>query len=960
MDSLLEKLDPLSSKRRTTYKKVFEPQEEEETQQISNSPPPPILGNGFLFQNSTIDKVRSRLRNAEDGANEVQQKEQEQEQEQETQLNQTQVIADLYEGAEELEEQNKERVRLPLSKKTSSASQEKTQVIPWAPTVEGVENNVEQGTDIHEEKTQQVPNEISYDQKTQAIQSFQQTEVEPLTQRISEPERTLDVPTYAATSEDQLDTQEQNPITQLDISNSLLFQATDSGIPKSPPQRLKMHDIEKELEEKRQERDHRRNIEYRAPEKPVNVKRVFSKEAFLKNFDEESSSEDELIELRSRDLEKKHTEKDKSTLENTTESSQRQRVFSVYEYKLKGELDSKRCIQLDDDEDESDEDVEVPLSRVSKATVLDIKARRSKQEPLSKIKQKKTTLNDLICTLKKASKKQITDHQNELMKSRGYKLEDIEKQKEEIENLLEQEIARNKRLARRENEEDNSNDLEDRSYGSGNESENSAFSDIEFSGDSESDDGQEDDMNNDDERVQKEKTQEAGDSDNISAQEDHSDEEDEDSIQKGRTKNHKMLPAEDSDSEHDDTLPRNIIDLGPYGNNLQVNHEEDMENLPPSDSAEIDAAEEEKTNELIMEKIRKIEMRKKKKEQRLKDMKAKGLNKMLEMEAEESEDEWKGVGGVDGDLSDEHDSDLEEMIDDFTKSNENFDDVRQLLAKENKELDEKMVNKILYDIKNGGFRKRGRNALDLELSDDEDEDLRNYRLKRRELMKKSRIEGKDKEKAFRNAKSKAFLESMVDDIDESKNPFGDPEMDVEDNTDVDTQENDYPKNKEKNTLSQEFVQRSLSFLSNNNSSREFELGEQITLGDEEQDVSSLKRNSSIHALHNSSSPIKEDLEKENQDEDFITLPNFKPPSLIKSLAGGFDPNNKFQSGKKTVTVSKSYRAVGGSRSSITYFGKMRKLVGPKNRNSTLYKGPRPASKPTMGKLWESQQNSFDT
>lgn len=955
MDSLLDKLDPLSSRRRTTYKKVFEPQDEEETQQTPNSPPP-VLGSGFLFQNSTINKVRNRLRTAENESNELQQAEQEPEET--SQLNQTQVITDLYEGAEELEGQNEGRMQIPTTEKTDSVLQEKTQVISPVPTVEEIKNNVEQGTDIHEEKTQRIPNEVASDQKTQPIQSFKQTEVQLNTQRISNPGRSLDVSTYVASNENQLDTQEQNSITQLDTNKSLLFQSTVSDIRKSP-QKLKLHEIEKELEGD-QEGEHRRNTEYRAPEKSLNTKRVFSKEAFLKNFDEDSGSEDELLDFENRDSENKNTEKDRNTSEKTDGSNQSQRALSAYEYKLKSELDSKKCIELDDDDDESDENAEIPLSRVSKATVLDIKARKSRQEPLSKMKQQKTTLNDLIRTLKKASKKQITDHQNELMKSRGFKLEDIEKQKEEIENLLEQEIARNKKLARREKDERNSDDPEDKSYDSGNESDNSAFSDIEFSGDSELDHGQVDEMNTDDEGLEKETVQEAGDNDDISAKENHIDEEDEGSIQKGRTKIHKTRLLEDTDSENDDTLPRNIIDLGPYGNNLQVTQEENSEAAAAPASTEIEAAEGERTNELIMEKLRNIEMKKKKKEERLKEMKAKGLTKMLEMEAEESEDEWKGVGGVDGDLSDEHDSDLEEMIDDLTKTNENFDDVRQLLAKENKELDEKMVNKILYDIKNGGFRKRGRSSLDLELSDDEDEDLRNYRLKRRELMRQSRIEDKDKEKAFRNAKSKAFLESIVDDIDESKNPFGDPEMDIEENTDVDTQEKYSPTNKTKNTLSQEFVQRSLSFLSNNDSSREFELGKHINLGDEEQDISSLKRNSSIHALHTSSSPIKGDLEQENQDEDFIALPNFRPPSLIKSLAGGVDPNNKFQSGKKTVTVSKSYRAVGGSRSSITYFGKMRKLVGPKNRNNTLSKGPRPASKPAMGKLWESQQNSFDT
>lgn len=44
-------------------------------------------------------------------------------------------------------------------------------------------------------------------------------------------------------------------------------------------------------------------------------------------------------------------------------------------------------------------------------------------------------------------------------------------------------------------------------------------------------------------------------------------------------------------------------------------------------------------------------------------MERRGLKNIIEGEAEESEDEWKGLGGVDGEVSDVANSEDERMID---------------------------------------------------------------------------------------------------------------------------------------------------------------------------------------------------------------------------------------------------------------------------------------------------------
>ncbi|AQZ14011.1 MRC1 (YCL061C) [Zygosaccharomyces parabailii] len=940
MESIIENLKLLPNHRRTTYRKVPEPNDE--TRVIAGSQPD-ILGKGFLFQNDTVNRVRERLMKNE------------MEEEQGTEESSGTIrFSDLYEGADDLEDN--EIICEAVRRKPV---EQNTQVIPQ--TCQTGTRKEEIIEDIARRKQKRsLEGKKLHSKIERASQS---------TQKIDEDEETQLVP--QTTNEDELrndptllneDSCNALQITQLDVNESLLFQATMSDNPRNSFG-LKTHEVQKKLDEENQKKNLKANKKYKKPSEPLNSKPtssnkpVFSKETFLEDFDEATSSEDETANIHKGCYTKVQHEEPHKKLNKNLKKNEKQSLFSVYEHRLKLELDCRRCIALDNDE-QSDCSVTLPSSRTSKATVLEIKARRSRQEALDKTKRKRTTTNELISTLKRASKKQVSNHQKELIERRGYRLEDIEKQKEEVENLLEQEIARNKRIAQREKEETKKGICDHEPYCSASEAEDVRFSD---------DDSHEDNSENNAEvediisTGQEDFLNDKGDNEKEIKEDDKDkDQEDDENYipKKRRDKGYKTPTVKDYYSDEEHAIPRNVINLGPYGNNLEMNTRNTSIDKKESFKASQNVpTENELERELLIDKIRRSEEKQKIREQKFKDLKAAGLMRLFEMEAEESDDEWHGIGGKDGEGSEEYDSDLEEMIDDFTKSNENFDDIRQLLVKENKEMDEKMITKILYDIKNGGFRKRGRNALELDLSDNEDEDLRAYRLKRREIVRKSRLESKSNDKGLKNSKSKAFLESMLEDIDEPKNPFGEGEEEKEGRTELYAQETDVNHNSKKYTISQAFVQQSLSFLNTTGDSEEFEMGGAVENLNKEHDISSLKKNSSIHTFHPSSPPH---VAEEINDEDFMTLSHFKSPSLARSFTAGADPNSKFQSGEKTVTVSKSYRAVGGTRSSITYFGKIRKLVAPKRKPASFSGEPNRLSNSNIGKLLESQENSFET
>ena len=134
--------------------------------------------------------------------------------------------------------------------------------------------------------------------------------------------------------------------------------------------------------------------------------------------------------------------------------------------------------------------------------------------------------------------------------------------------------------------------------------------------------------------------------------------------------------------------------------------------------------------------------------------------------AEESDDEYAGLGGAsDDDGNDEEDEDDREMIDHDTQVGKGDEGkLAGMYADRERKDDEAAVSKLLKDITTGALRrKRGAND-DLDLSDEEDAVARRREAKRREFAKMRRELLKDEAvgKIAEDIKKEAFLKSIED------------------------------------------------------------------------------------------------------------------------------------------------------------------------------------------------------
>ncbi|SMN20093.1 similar to Saccharomyces cerevisiae YCL061C MRC1 S-phase checkpoint protein required for DNA replication [Maudiozyma saulgeensis] len=803
--------------------------------------------------------------------------------------------------------------------------------------------------------------------------------------------------------------------------------------------KLKIHGIQKMLEEEDKQREKAKMVEYKRPIKKTVVKLNFSKDDFLADFDDsdgessdtsvkeelkmierkpinmEEQFEKELDEFEDSGNVNKTNEEEEFESKPTTELENRPPFHITglinYETELKKEIHSDQYINLEDDSSDSDSSQLKP-SHASKASLLNIRVRLSKNATLKKkLQQTKSTPNKLFNSLMQANQKQILEHRKGIIEAKGLDISMIEKEKDIVENLLEQEILRNKKIRKREKEQEEMIDAEgemDFDY-SDNELEGSDVTDNEGS------------INQEDGNIDSA----AMDTNGLDYSSDNNDEvdvvaldkeDDDDIIPSKKSKKMKALHivgVEESDDDDNHPEPveiskkndantddeilsseRNAIDLGHYGSNLDRPNTQDNEiGFSKNNNDEADDLEEDDT-EVRMEFIKhekKKQLEHERKLQKKRDeLKKKGVSNFVEEEAEESDDEWFGVGGADGEGIEDYDSEVEKMIDDYSKANFDPDEIRQMIAQEKKDADMKMVEKILFDLKNGGLKKRGRSDFDLELSDEEDDDLRQYRIKRRELMKQRRLDlGEDK--LVQNPRSKAFFESMVEDIEDAKNPFGNsevvddtqstttngetqeiPEKDSSESPEADSKIGDISK---KFTLSEDFVHRSLSFLNETNKDvAEIENDRKLARiqhGKDIDDLNTLKKQSSIKSfksIHSSQSSIVDLASDDTQSESNHTrnhgqfdhdegISRFRNPSILKLFGSKTDVNDKFREGTKSVKVTNSYRTVGGNKSSITYMGKNRKLVPPKKKNRGFLIGSDRRSK--LNQLFNSHTDSFE-
>lgn len=932
MDKLFGGFDTVVKNRRTTYQKVAENDNDECN--IEPPVPPTVLGSGFLFSDSSLNKVRNRLNKDEDHETKA--------------VETTQVLSRLYEDAEDLEKEVSSKAHNECLPSTSlkMSVQHKTErnlakegfadraVKETHTTRQGEGSDRLRGTNW----------QASLDTETQPISDFVVDDLQTQTQILSSTNDNHDVNEVTNTPADKEDTDLIYPDRQ-ESSEKETFQQTVDDIDR--PAKLRINEIEDEwskvvpLESK----------EYRANDRAPTLSKLFSKESFMRDFDDSSESNSQVADqeigcVSSIGLTSELIS-ESETPNSTDLKKSRSGALSAYQRELKQKAEAIEGVVMIS---ESDEEEEPTTSHESKATVLKLKARLSKRLPPAESRPGKASLKTLMKSLKNSTKKQILDRQKEMIERQGLKVEDVEKEKEIVEDLLEQEIARNKRIRMKEKEKsEKGEDHAERNY------ENcSSYSD------SDEDSVNEERIDNSD--IKSDVSASDGAMTCLADEEGNSDGDeevnsdgDEDSIKLSRSKIHKIpVLSDDEPEEESRSVLGSVINLGAYGDNLAGNSREaspaPVQEPTPQLSSE---ASQSQYNDMEREKFK---IRAQKEKQRIKDMKESGVTNMFDVEAEESDDEWQGIGGLDGETVDDYDSELEKMIDDFSNTTSNADQIRQLLMAENKETDLKTVNKILYDLKNGGFRKARRNNFQLELSDDDDDELQNYKRRKLELMRRKRLQfGENDKKLLKNSKSKAFFESMVEDMIDSKNPFTKPNITSDADKERESSADD--SSKHKSIISHEFVQQSLSFLSSSREISEFQASRDSETSEQNVDLNSLKQDSTLKALY-ASSAIESTKTELEESEVNINPVKSSYYSVVKSFGSNLDPDDKLKDGRKTVTVSKSYRSVGGSKTSITYLGKIRKLVAPKKAKPDVLTRSN-ISKMSGNRIFRNLESSFE-
>lgn len=161
-----------------------------------------------------------------------------------------------------------------------------------------------------------------------------------------------------------------------------------------------------------------------------------------------------------------------------------------------------------------------------------------------------------------------------------------------------------------------------------------------------------------------------------------------------------------------------------------------------------------------------------------------GAQKIVDEAAEESEDEYAGLGGAsDEEVNDEENEDDRQMIDEDTQVGVGDEaKLAKLYADRERQRDEADVSKLLKDITTGALRRKRGND-DLDLSDEEDAMVRRREAKRREFAKMRRELLKDEAvgKIAEDKKKEAFLRSIEDrQVSDDEDNFDLPDSVVED------------------------------------------------------------------------------------------------------------------------------------------------------------------------------------
>ncbi|KAF5257939.1 hypothetical protein FOXYS1_11502 [Fusarium oxysporum] len=145
------------------------------------------------------------------------------------------------------------------------------------------------------------------------------------------------------------------------------------------------------------------------------------------------------------------------------------------------------------------------------------------------------------------------------------------------------------------------------------------------------------------------------------------------------------------------------------------------------------------------------------------DHKNSKAKEMVQEQAEESEDEYAGLGGADGEDSDnESAASLKDIIDDTAGNDIDGAKLAALYAAREQAEDEKQVEKLFKDITTGMLRRKRGAGYDLDDSDDDGEARR--RMKRRQFakMQKALFSDERVKKIAENPGNQAFLRTIED------------------------------------------------------------------------------------------------------------------------------------------------------------------------------------------------------
>ncbi|KAF4455644.1 hypothetical protein F53441_2043 [Fusarium austroafricanum] len=145
------------------------------------------------------------------------------------------------------------------------------------------------------------------------------------------------------------------------------------------------------------------------------------------------------------------------------------------------------------------------------------------------------------------------------------------------------------------------------------------------------------------------------------------------------------------------------------------------------------------------------------------DHKNSKAKEMVQDQAEESEDEYAGLGGADGEDSDnESVASLKEIIDDAAGNDVDEAKLAAFYADRERAEDEKQVEKLFKDITTGMLRRKRGAGYDLDDSDDDGEARR--RMKRRQFakMQKALFADERVKKIAESPGNQAFLRTIED------------------------------------------------------------------------------------------------------------------------------------------------------------------------------------------------------